>query len=74
MNDKEREKMRKRYQGLMADEAGLAADVAHAFEGAGASCTSCSRWRAHPFHLCPRCRPDVELDANAVCPSCGDQA
>ena len=74
MNDEEREKMRKRYRRLANAEVLLARDLAHAYKGDGPSCAGCNRWRSHPFHLCPDCKDDVELDANAVCPTCGSRA
>jgi hypothetical protein len=66
------EKMRQRYSAMGGAEAAFARDLAHAFKGEGAQCEFCSRGRQHPFHLCPQCPTDVELDAEGNCPECGE--
>ena len=67
------EKMRKRYAAMAGAEAAFAAELAHAFKGEGPYCEVCIRGHGHPFHLCPRCPEDVELDTSGACPECGER-
>lgn len=46
-------RMRHIYAGLAFDEVALAGDLAHAYDGTGASCSACGRGPSHPFHDLP---------------------
>lgn len=48
-----RTRMRRIYAGLAFDEVALAGDLAHAYDGTGASCSACGRGPSHPFHDLP---------------------